>query len=112
MKQPLIARSSWRRQIGRFAAAAGFSWMMMVVVAWHVVGCSSGAAKALHRHAALEWQWRHEMPNWSAADWNAWEAELAAALNLPTPEPPMFPDADDDNNGDAKGGADDEHTAN
>jgi hypothetical protein len=59
------------------------------------IGCACRGEVALKRHAELEWQLRREMPAFTPAQWNAWEAELAAALNLPRPQPPLFPAAAD-----------------
>ncbi|MGE0431112.1 MAG: hypothetical protein AB7K09_17945 [Planctomycetota bacterium] len=54
-----------------------------------LAGC--GGISPERRHAELEWQLRHHMPTWTADEWNAWEAELAGALDQPPPDPPMFP---------------------
>ncbi|MGE0433136.1 MAG: hypothetical protein AB7K09_15655 [Planctomycetota bacterium] len=68
--------------------------MSAVVIALALcVGCTSGPAK---RHAELEWSVRRDMPTWGPDEWNAWEAELASALDKPRPDPAMFPDPDDD----------------
>ncbi len=56
------------------------------------VGCC-GAVKPLERHAELNWEMRERMPEWGPLEWNAWEASLAAALNKPEPDEPLFPEA-------------------
>lgn len=53
-----------------------------------LVGCMGPT----QRHAELEWELRHEMPTWGPDEWNAWEAELASALDKPFPDPQMFPE--------------------
>lgn len=62
----------------------------LLAIAILAIGCTQPTM----RHAELEWEYRHEMPVWDHETWNAWEAELAAALDLEQPDPPMFPQED------------------
>ena len=68
--------------------------LMVAALLALLTGC--GGMSPERRHAELEWELRANMPAWSPQEWNAWEAELAAALNVPPPDPPMFASDDEE----------------
>lgn len=68
---------------------------LLMAIALAVMSLSIGCSGAAQRHAETEWAIRKNMPNWNHAQWNNWEAELASALDMEEPDPPMFPDEDE-----------------